>query len=135
MFYLHVSGRTLFAFILLSELVTKHRDIACPYVSYEARQAAVASPQSAGLEASSALLQCYATRVWPRPVSIGCLEERSHCTRRRCRWGSVEIRKYSSQRVKLSRLHKFNHQNSFHESCTCSLASSIHSFRVFLIVG
>lgn len=65
----------------------------CPYVSYEARQAAAVSPQSAGLEASLAPLQCYATQAWPTPGSVECLEEHSHCTHMRCHWGSEGIQK------------------------------------------
>lgn len=78
-----------FLFCLLSSRQTA--DLLHPYVSCEARRAAVASPQSVALEASSAPLQCYATRVWPRPVWVGCLVERSRCTHTRCHWGSVEI--------------------------------------------
>lgn len=81
-------------------------DLVCPYVSYEARQAAVVSPQSVGLEASSAPLRCYATRVWPRPASVGCLVERSRCRHRRCHWGSVEIKKIN----KLKKTHSKRRQ-------------------------
>lgn len=68
-----------------------------PYVSYEGRQAAVVSPQSVDLEASSAPLRCYATQVWPRPGSVGCLVGRSRCIRRRCRWGSAGIKKHTNR--------------------------------------
>lgn len=63
-----------------------------PYVFYEGHQAAAVSPQSVGREASSAPLRCCANPVWPRAALVGCSEERSRCTRRRCRWGSEDIR-------------------------------------------
>lgn len=90
-----------------------------PYVSYEGRQAAVVSPQSVGLEASLAPLQCFAIRAWLRPGSVGCLVERSRCIRRRCRWGSAGI-KTTHKEVKVllkpSRLFGFNPHSSFFSS-------------------
>lgn len=71
----------------------------CPYVSYEALQAAAVFPQSVGPEASSALLRCYATRAWPRLGSGGCLMERIHCRHTRCRWGSEGIEKHTVKKA------------------------------------
>lgn len=62
-----------------------------PYVFYEGRQATVVSPQNVGLEASSAPLRYYANPAWLRAALVGCLEERSRCTRRRCHWGSADV--------------------------------------------
>ena len=62
-----------------------------PYVFYEGHQATVVSPQNVGLEASLAPLQYYANPVWLRAALVGYLEERSHCTRKRCRWGSADV--------------------------------------------
>lgn len=93
--YMYQAGGCLILFCLVSSRTNSRPTVVPngPYVSYEAQQAAVVSPQSVGPEASSAPPQCYATRAGPRPGSVGCLAEHSHCTHRRCRWGSEGTKK------------------------------------------
>lgn len=126
------AGRLLLFCLASGRANSRPRFCIGPYVSYGARQAAVVSPQSEGLGASSAPLRCYATRAWPKPGSVGCSAVRSRCTRMRCRWGSAGVKK---DEIKIKECVHFFSMIKIHKSRTCSLASSIHSLRVFLIVG
>lgn len=106
--YLRRAGRRPLIFTVFSD----QSGFVCtgPYASCEGRRAAAVSPQSAGPGAASAPPRCSASRAAPGPGSVERSAGRSHCTRRRCRWDSEEIKNKKRSPLKVPR---FNPQTSF----------------------